>query len=72
VQDELDDTELEYTKGSQDPFSNQDPFDEAIKLLVGVSDSEIERNESVIGTKRIVMSYMPPRVVQMTHFILLT
>jgi hypothetical protein len=43
----VDNTELEYTKGCQDPFTSQDPFDEAIKLLAGVCDSNIERNKSI-------------------------
>jgi hypothetical protein len=52
MQDKLlavDDTELEHTKGCQDPFSSQDPYDEAIKLLVTVCDSKLERNESMDG-----------------------
>ena len=31
-----DDTELEYTKGCQDSFDGQDPYDGAIKLLATI------------------------------------
>jgi hypothetical protein len=52
VQDELpavNDSELEYTKGCQDHFNGQDPYDGAIKLLAAVCDGELERNYSVDG-----------------------
>ena len=52
MQDELpaaDDTESEYTKGCQDPFNGQDPYDGAIKLLAAVCDSELEHNDSMGG-----------------------
>jgi hypothetical protein len=41
------DTESEYTKGCQDPFSSQDPYDRAIKLLAAVCDGELEHNDSM-------------------------
>jgi hypothetical protein len=50
VQDELpaaDDTELEYTKGCQDPFDGQDPYDGAIKLLATVCGNELEHNNAI-------------------------
>ena len=50
MQDELpaaDDAESEYTKGCQDPFNGQDPYDGAIKLLATVCDSELEHNDSM-------------------------
>jgi hypothetical protein len=52
MQDKLlaaDDTKSEYTKGCQDPFTNQDPYDGAIKLLAAVCDSELEHNDSIDG-----------------------
>jgi hypothetical protein len=52
VQDELpvaDDTESEYTKGCQDPFNSQDPYDGAIKFLAAVCDGELEHNDSMDG-----------------------
>jgi hypothetical protein len=52
VQDEVpaaDDTESEYTKGCQDPFNGQDPYDGAIELLAAVCDSELEHNDSMDG-----------------------
>ena len=50
MQDELlaaDDTESEYTKGCQDPFDGQDPYDGAIKLLATVCGSELEHNDAI-------------------------
>jgi hypothetical protein len=50
VQDEhpaADTAESEYTRGCQGPFNGQDPYDRAIKLLAGVCDSKLERNESI-------------------------
>ena len=44
-----DDTELEYTKGCQDPFDGQDPYDGAIKLLAAICDSELEHNDPIDG-----------------------
>ena len=52
MQDELpaaDDTESEYTKGCQDPFNGQDPYNGAIKLLAAVCDGELEHNDSRDG-----------------------
>jgi hypothetical protein len=52
VQDELlvaNNTESEYTKGCQDPFYSQDPYNGAIKILAAVYNSEIERNDSIDG-----------------------
>jgi hypothetical protein len=45
VQDELpaaNDTKSQYTKGYQDPFDGQDPYDGAIKLLATVCGSELD------------------------------
>src|SRR5271167_4531183 len=44
-----DDTKLEYTKGCQDPFDGQDPYDGAIKLLAAVCGSELEHNDPIDG-----------------------
>ena len=44
-----DDTELEYTKGCQDPFGGQDPYNGAIKLLAAVCGSELEHNDPMNG-----------------------
>jgi hypothetical protein len=52
VQDELpaaDAAESEYTRGCQDPFNGQDPYDGAIKLLAAVCDGELEHNDSMDG-----------------------
>jgi len=52
VQDKLpaaDDAESEYTKGCQDPFNSQDPYDGAIKLLAAVYDGKLEHNNSMDG-----------------------
>ena len=52
MQDELpaaNDTESEYTKGCQDPFNGQDPYNKAIKLLAAVCDGELEHNDSMDG-----------------------
>jgi hypothetical protein len=43
------DTESEYTKGCQDLFNSQDPYDRAIKLFAAVCDSELEHNDSMDG-----------------------
>jgi hypothetical protein len=45
VQDELptaDDTKSQYTKGCQEPFDSQDPYDGAIKLLATVCSSKLD------------------------------
>jgi hypothetical protein len=50
AQDELpaaDDTESEYTKGCQDPFDGQDPYNRATKLLATVCGSELEHNDAM-------------------------
>jgi hypothetical protein len=50
VQDELaaaNDTKSEYTRGCQDPFNSQDPYDRAIKLLAAVCDNELEHNNLI-------------------------
>jgi hypothetical protein len=50
VQDKLlatDDTKSEYTKGCQDLFNSQDPYNRAIKLLAAVCDNELEHNNSM-------------------------
>ena len=52
MQDELpanDDTKSEYTRGCQDPFNGQDPYDGAIKLLAAICDGELEYNDSMGG-----------------------
>ena len=60
MQDELpaaDDTESEYTKGCQDPFNSQDPYNGAIKLLAAVCDSELEDNDSMDGGPKEELNY---------------
>lgn len=50
MQDELpgaDNTESEYTKGCQDTFNGQDPYDGAIRLLAAVCDGKLEHNDSM-------------------------
>jgi hypothetical protein len=45
MQDELpaaNDTESQYTKGCQDPFDSQDPYNGAIKLIATVCGSELD------------------------------
>jgi hypothetical protein len=52
VQDELpaiDDPKLEGAENYRDPFNGQDPYDEGIKLLAAICDSELERNDSMDG-----------------------
>ena len=66
MQDELpaaDDTELEYTKGCQDPFDGQDPYDGAIKLLATVCGSELEHNDAMDSSPKEetnIMSALQP------------
>jgi hypothetical protein len=55
VQDKLpasDNTKLEYTKGCQDPFDNQDPYNRAIKLLRAVCNSELEHINAMDGSPK--------------------
>jgi hypothetical protein len=47
MQDEVLATELEYTRGCQDPFNSQDLYNRAIKLLAAICDSELEHNNSM-------------------------
>jgi hypothetical protein len=50
MQDELlaaANTELEYTKGCQEPFDSQDPYNGAINLLSAVCGSELEHNNAI-------------------------
>ena len=52
MQDELpaaNDAKSEYTKGCQDPFNGQDPYDGAIKPLAAVCDGKLEHNDSMDG-----------------------
>jgi hypothetical protein len=59
VQDELpaaDNTESPYTKGCQDPFDGQDPYNGAIKLLATVCgsgpDSSGKEDTNIISALR--------------------
>jgi len=47
-----DNTESEYTKGCQDPFDSQDPYDGAIKLLATVCGSELAHNDPIDGSPK--------------------
>jgi hypothetical protein len=42
-----DNTKLEYTKGCQDPFSGQDPYNKAIKLFAAVCGSKLKHNDLI-------------------------
>ena len=69
MQDELpaaDDTESKYTKGCQDPFNGQDPYDGAIKLLATVCSSELEHNDAIDSSPKEdtnFMSALQPAIV---------
>jgi hypothetical protein len=71
VQDELptaNDTELEYTKGCQDPFNGLDPYNGAIKLLAAVCDGKLEHNNSIDGRPKEdtnIMSTLQPATAAM-------
>ena len=71
MQDELptaNDTESEYTKGCQDPFNGQDPYNGAIKLLTTVCNGKLEHNDSIDGGPKEdtnIMSVPQPTIAAM-------
>jgi hypothetical protein len=57
-----DDTKSEYTKGCQDPFDGQDPYNRAIKFLATICSSKLEHNDMDSSPKEDtnIMSALQP------------